>query len=184
MKYGLLLSCATAFLCGSLLNAEVKKIESYEEYEEYVDNAGDKLMVIMTTMPNCTFCVKTKKPLERASEAYKDDAVFFTLDERDVPEFIQEIGNIKGYPTTVFMKKGKEIKREEGNMEDSDFSCVMDRLLNKASDMVMMEEEIIIADEEEEEEEQPAPKKEVKKKDKKAAKKDKNNKKKSAKKDN
>ena len=99
----------------------MKKLKETILKEEYV--------VIVVHTEWCGFCKKFAPVFEEVSKEHGKQYVFAKLDAQLNEELAKEF-KVNGFPTILFMKKGKEIAREMGYMTKENFTAVISKHFN------------------------------------------------------
>lgn len=90
--------------------------------------ASDQPVLVDFSASWCGPCRFVAPVIDKLSEDYKDKVKVVKLDIDDAPETTREFG-IRGVPTFVFFKDGKEIDRWVGaNKSEKDFRDKLDSL--------------------------------------------------------
>jgi len=90
--------------------------------------ASDLPVLVDFSASWCGPCRFVTPIIDKLAEDYKDKVKIVKLDIDDAPDTTQEFG-IRGVPTFVFFKEGKEVERWVGaNKSDKDFREKLDTL--------------------------------------------------------
>lgn len=96
-----------------------KDIKTKEEYQRITK--GSKPSIITYSAPWCGACTKFHSVFGKVCQNY-GDIDFCTIDlTKPKFKYILKEEKIKSYPTTIFRKGGKEVRREAGSMSEEEF---------------------------------------------------------------
>lgn len=98
-------------------------------YDENITNSTG-IVVIDYFAPTCSYCIKYTPVFSSVFEQYKDQALFGKFDVTTDQSKISSL-NIKGTPTTIIFRDGKEIDRIGGYVDEPELKAKVDAALKK-----------------------------------------------------
>jgi len=113
----------TAPLCANIDIEDKKSIELVEINEQNFKEIlkTNKRVILDVYAPWCGPCKRLAPILAELSEELTDRYTFVKLDGTENRELMKKL-KIKGFPTIVLFKKGKEVKRNVGFINKEDLS--------------------------------------------------------------
>lgn len=125
----LILAVIGIIYASTTLNKKNNELDShlvvltYKELKEKLDNKEDFILVITKT--TCSHCESYKPKLKDVLSKYDIKAYEIALDKLsdDETKVFNEIANVSGTPTTIFIKNGSESttsNRLVGDIQDED----------------------------------------------------------------
>jgi thioredoxin 1 len=119
----LLLSVANTNLIAKEEKPQEKKEKHYKEvttksdYDKSIKNG--KLKVIKYYAEWCGACKQMEPHFNKVAQDHKSKADFIAInvDHKELAPLFKE-QKIEAVPTTIFLKNGKEVKRERGSLDE------------------------------------------------------------------
>lgn len=100
--------------------SNIKEIETQQEFDKYIN--GSTPVLVKFYSPNCGHCSKIAAPYKELANSYNPKEVLFLAVNGDAAGDAGQIAedyNITGYPTFVFIKEKKVVKRQSGSLPSS-----------------------------------------------------------------
>lgn len=129
VSFGAVIVCYTSLLGASSTASAVKELTSVAEYNEAKNSS--KPTIIIFNSSSCGACITMEPFVKAAAEnpEYKDKVAFYTITPQGDTQQLLKSEEVKAYPTALFFKGGKEVRRERGGLSEKEINDMTYRLV-------------------------------------------------------